>query len=119
MRYRIDPEAGIVQILGETQPDELAVVLQAMGRDPAYRPTFGFLRDRRGMKRVSTKELLRAAAVIAQFPQLAGSRWAYIATDDADVDFILEAAEIARTQGLEFAIFPDPATARDWLSRGD
>ena len=116
MSYRLDAETGIVEILGPQGADGLQRLLRALLINPAYRPGFAFLRDRRGMEAPATGELLRFVAVMGQFPELAWSRWAYVATDGPNIEALRTAAEFARSRGLELEVFPDESAARAWLA---
>jgi hypothetical protein len=116
MSYRLDSEAGVVEILGPFSPGEFHRLLAAILINPAYRSGFGFLRDRREMGVMSNEAILQAVAIMGQFKELAWSRWAYIAVDAVNLDVVRRAALFAHAKGIEVEAFPNEQRARRWLA---
>ena len=120
IRSWIDAKAKIVHLeyRGEVAIDEFRTVIEAVFGDPAYRPGFGFLVDRRHTPPAQEGYVASAVEVAFQNqPMLTGARWAVVVSNPASVK--------AARMGIEFAhralvpqvvhVFEELEREEDWL----
>jgi hypothetical protein len=115
--YRIDLAAGTIEVFGETGTDfDCRTVLEAVLRDPAYRPGLGILRDRTGQGVVDSNSLRRCAAMLNSMQaRLRGTRIAVVAPEDANYGTI-RMLERMVGEHIELAVFRCETEAREWLA---
>ena len=122
--YRIVPHERIVYLktAGESSFEEWRdAVLGALG-DPAYRPGFGFLNDRRQQAKPPAADfaVLATEFVKEHAREMAPVRWAVVSAVEAVYETLRAYSVIAERAGVELRAFKDIDEARWWLtaSRG-
>jgi hypothetical protein len=115
LTYRIDPEAGIIDLVGPDglNPDAFVRTLDEVLQDDDYRPDFAFFRDRRGFSMPPTGLVRGVATFIKERQNLRGSRWAVVVSDPGNYG-MMRMLEMLGDM-TELRIFPDPDAARSWL----
>ena len=119
LAYRIDVETKMVHILGET-PSDVAEFQQLMHNvlaDPDFRPGFGFLRDRTGMKPLGTDSARDAGHVLKQIKSLPTSKFAVVVDDGASLRSVRSVQLLTEGTWVEFAVFGLLESAIDWLQQ--
>jgi hypothetical protein len=121
LSYRIDSNTGIVEILGQPlpSPQEVKALAAAVAADAAYRPGFGFLRDRRGMEPFPIDAVPRTADLLTALPVTRGSRLAFV-TGAAPASYgtmrMLQELIAARGAAVTVGVFAEEVAARRWLA---
>lgn len=120
LAFWIDAPAKIVRLeyRGQVEVDDFTAALEAVFRDPAYRPGFGFLVDRRAANppTVDYTERVLAFALLHE-RELRGARWALVVASAAAVDMGHFGEKLAASAALPQAaqVFRDPESAEAWL----
>ena len=117
LTYRIDPSTRTVYFEGPapTDPVDFQDALRAALADPAFRPGFGFLRDRRGHA-IPSVEIVRAGAkAIAATPGMPTSKWAIVVDPGADYGMMRMLQLSTDGTWVEVALFHEPEEAKRWL----
>src|SRR5262245_30535688 len=82
LSYRIDGDAGVVEITGEeSSTEDFGRLLAAVLGDPAFQLGYGFLRDRRGAE-VAEGLVRRRLDLVRHLRAIACGRWALIVDGD-------------------------------------
>jgi len=116
LRYAIDAELCIVELLGPDgpSPKEVEQVLKAVVADSAFRPGCGFLRDRRGFQMQPVGLVHGLSRVIRELPEIQESRWAVVVSDQGNYGMTRMLQILADL--TELRIFEDPDLAKRWLA---
>jgi hypothetical protein len=117
LSYRIDPDDGIVYLTGSQTAtlDEFRRVVSDAADDPAFKPHFGFIRDRRGLEAPTGDELRGAVAFVVGTVGLQRTRWAIIVDTPANYGMMRMAGFLADNSPLSVAIFATMEEAVTWL----
>jgi hypothetical protein len=118
LSYNIDADAGIVTITGpQPTAEEQATLVAQLRADPRFRPTFGWLRDRRDQLAPSTDYVSRTVRALCESPSFPGSRIALLVppSDPAHYGMMRMAQLLSDGRELEVSIFFDVDEARAWL----
>jgi CheY-like chemotaxis protein len=116
--HTLDPDGGLVHVVyGRTFSFEAwEASMRATFADPAYRPGFGFLIDRRDAVPPEPADVRRMVAFIGRHrPQISGSRWAFVTSGPADYGMARMAQALASDHPTTLRIFETPEAAREWL----
>jgi CheY-like chemotaxis protein len=90
--------------------------MRAIFADPAYRPGFGFLIDRRAAVPPESDDVRRMVGFIGRHrPQISGSRWAFVTSGPADYGMARMVQALASDHPTTLLIFETPAAALAWL----
>ena len=117
LTYRIDPELGIVTILGDyAAAADWRTLLTAVAEDADYRPGFGFLRDLRASTHpVNAETVIGIIAVVREFWSTLGVRRAAIVTRLGIDDPAVMAHALAENERLPLQAFTSYDDAVKWL----
>ena len=117
LSYRIDAAARIVHFEGPTptDPGEFARVCHAALTDPAFKPGFGFYRDRRGQAVPATDIVHRSVAALRQVEGLPTSKWAIVVDPGANYGMLRMMQLLTDGTWVEVGLFYDPMEATRWL----
>jgi hypothetical protein len=120
--YTIEPTVGLVRFHpGEQLPSlkELEMVLDQLASDPAFRPGFGVLVERRHFDVEPDVTYVRGgiSAIADRLGSFKQTRWASITTHLASYGMGRMAEAYAENRGVLYRIFTDEAEAMDWLLR--
>jgi hypothetical protein len=120
LTYRIDPVQGIVTITGDyEQPGGWRVLLESIGRDPAYRRGYGFIRDLRASAHpVSAEAVIGIIAVVREFWGALGAHRAAIVTRPGIDDPAVIAQALAADEEIPLRAFTSHDEAVRWLREG-
>jgi hypothetical protein len=123
MMTSIDPALSLVTFLYTSNPTfaEWRSAMEAVFADPAYRPGFHFLGDRRSVPAPPSREYFEQALefTLAHADQVRGSRWATVVATPAGYGMARVAQAISEDSSpIEFGIFTDLGAALSWL-RGE
>jgi hypothetical protein len=121
LSYRIDPTAGIIDLLGEPtgQPDEVRELFQRVVADPAYQSSYGFLRNRGSLPPLRTPAVRALAEAMASVEGFVGTRWAIVALDPVNFGTMRMLQAMAERYHIEVSVFGDELAARIWLAEQD
>ena len=117
--YSIEPDERIVYLTttGESSFAEWRDTMLAALSDPAYRPGFNVLSDRRGETDVPDPEFAREAVnfLMQHSDELAGSRWAAVSDNTAVYGMQRMFSILSETTGVTAMAFMNYEEARRWL----
>ena len=117
LRYRILTHLGIVELYGGRAPDLPAIieVFNTVVADPAFRPGFGFLFDRRELEPIAPELLQLTVTRLSREARLAGCKVAVVVRETEHA----RAFHLSTVPGgapFMLLTFDDGDAARLWLS---
>ena len=118
--FSLDVHARIVRLdyARAVSIDQFRVTMDAVFRDPAYRPGLGFLVDRRNAE-PPTAEYIEGAITFAleNQEQLRDARWAVVTAGDGTLQMAGKGEKLARQALVPqcVALFDDIENAERWL----
>jgi hypothetical protein len=118
MTNRIDRDARVVRIEFHSNPSfaEAEPMLQALVREPAYEPGFGFLVDRRSTAPPSADYVRSLAAFFALHEaRFAGCRWALLVSNTTRYETARITPLLRADLPVHVEIFDDVEAAEVWL----
>ncbi len=118
LSYFIDPAAPLVRLLYHGAPsfEEWQQTMEAVLADPAYRPGFPFLVDRRFDEPASPEYVRRVIRFLwLHVAKLAGSRWAIVTWTPASYGMARVKKAMAFDLPLPIEVFKDLEQAERWL----
>jgi hypothetical protein len=96
--------------------EEFVHVVRQVLVDPAYRPGFGFLRDRRGRGVAPTEVVHQIADVLKRVSALPPSKMAFVVDPGADYGMMRMMQILTDGGRTEVAVYFDVAEAIRWLT---
>ena len=120
--YIIEPTRSLVRVvmLDSNTPAEIVDLCERILRDPAYRPGFGFLVDRRGLAKPPRADTIRALAAFAReyAPQLGPCRMAIVTTSATAQwwPWRTGATLLAHYARITLELFDEYQAAEDWVA---
>ena len=118
--YSVDPSRSLVRLTYHETPAfaDWVAAMEAVFRDPDYQPGFAFLTDRTGVEAPTTRFVRNALAFLeAHAAELAGARWAAVMVDPIARSMARMAQSLAAGLPVILKVFPDVASAEEWLER--
>ena len=117
--YRIDPNEGIVYIAGReiATLDEWTAFIDEILADPAYKPGFALISDRRDQHQVPHPGYARAMAekLRERSGKLAGCRWAMVVNSSVAYGLGRMIELTIETDGIDMRLFTDYEAAMAWI----
>lgn len=123
LSYRIDPDAGLLTIVGEgfiTQSERIEAI-RAWLRDPAFRPGLKTLCDFSEATSTPTmRELREIVALVDEHAAAIGKKkLAVVATKPVTFGVARQFQTLADFGPLDVEVFKDRGTALGWLHHGE
>lgn len=119
LTYSIDPDSRLVTLTGDQIPDfgEWQATMLIVLADPAFRPGFDFLTDRRRGEEAPTVEYLRRAVSFLDLNRgrLERCRWAVVVRGPAAYGMGRMAEAFSVDTSVEMRVFTEISDAQEWL----
>jgi hypothetical protein len=120
LTYAIESDTRIVAVVVSAPPsvDDYRRLLDTILSDPAYRPGYHFLVDRRAVAVVpDTQRVWAMTPLLDVIARWGGPcRMAVVTDGDATYGMMRMASVLGSDTGVEVGAFRDPDMARDWLT---
>ena len=118
IEYSIDVRAQLVLVeyRADAGVEEWVSAMEGILADPAYRPGFSFLVDRRHASAPSTADLRRMIAFIGdRAERFADSRWAIVTYSPADFGMARMTGALAADHPTTIRVFSDRDDGLRWI----
>jgi hypothetical protein len=122
--YSVDRERKLVVVRPDATPTigDWISLLDRLATDPAFRPDYGIISDRRHLTIAPSVEYVRASiqAIADRREHFGSSRWAILTSHMASYGMARMAEAYADNRGIAFRVFlDDEKGAVRWAGGGD
>jgi len=113
---RIDSVNNIAMISQINSYKDFEATLEALVKDPAFKPGMGLMADRRNLPAPTTSELRSYIELVRRYkPQLGTCPWAIVTGDMANFGMVRMGSTLGSFVGIKSDVFRTEEDALAWL----